>query len=141
MSRALSRAGASVVLACRDRAKAKEAVDHLKKDTDNSDVRTIPLDLASLESVSEFSKEFRGSFSSLDGIACNAGLWVSMSEGRRTKDGHEIHFGTNHLGHYLLIDLLKPLLSKDARVVMVSSELMLQGQLDMDERDFVEHGR
>ena len=81
------------------------------------------------------------SFTQLDGLACNAGLWVAMKEGRRTHQGHEIHFGTNHLGHYLLVDLLRPMLAKDARVVMVSSELMLQGQLDMEERSFVEHGR
>jgi NAD(P)-dependent dehydrogenase (short-subunit alcohol dehydrogenase family) len=64
------------------------------------------LDLESLESVRRFCKEVLKDFTNINVLINNAGLSVPVSQCRRTKDGYEIHFGVNHLGHFLLTNLL-----------------------------------
>jgi NAD(P)-dependent dehydrogenase (short-subunit alcohol dehydrogenase family) len=72
------------------------------------------LDLESLESVRRFSEEVLRDFPKINVLINNAGLSVPMSKCRRTKDGYEIHFGVNHLGHFLLTNLLLPRLKESA---------------------------
>ena len=64
-----------------------------------------------------------------------------MGEGRRTKDGFEVHAGVNHLGHFHLTNLLLPSLAPSARIVLVSSTLSKQGQLNFDVHDHFGNGR
>lgn len=80
----------------------------------------MKLDLASFTSVRSFAKEFLAAYDRLDGLVNNAGLVAN--EGR-TEDGFEINFGTNHLGHFLLTELLLDRLkaSAPARIVCLSS--------------------
>ena len=113
-----------VVIACRDTVRANTAIDKLKKViTNGSRVEAIQLDLASLASVRAFAKEVEqrlkdGSLAPLYGIVCNAG---TQGKKRFTTDGFEETFGVNHLGHFLLVNLLLPLLKNSGRIVVVAS--------------------
>ncbi|MFJ2606510.1 MULTISPECIES: oxidoreductase [unclassified Streptomyces] len=106
---ALARAGARVVLAVRDLARGDAAAARMPGSTE---VRR--LDLADLASVRAFADGWSGP---LDLLVNNAG--VAVDRPGRTKDGFEIHFGTNHLGHFALTNRLLPHLTD--RVVTVSS--------------------
>jgi len=66
----------------------------------------MKLDLASLNSVRQFASKFQKRFSQLHILINNAGILTPMRHGLKSKDGHEIHFATNHLGHFLLTNLL-----------------------------------
>ena len=105
----LARAGAHVVLAVRDTAKGEAAAAVMP-----GAVETRALDLADLASVRAFAAGWEGD---LDLLINNAGI-MAVPEGR-TKDGFELQFGTNHLGHFALTNLLLPHVT--GRVVTVAS--------------------
>jgi NAD(P)-dependent dehydrogenase (short-subunit alcohol dehydrogenase family) len=118
---ALSRAGARVVLAVRDVEKGKAAAAAMPGETE---VRR--LDLASLASIREFAAGWEGD---LDLLINNAGVMVPPFT--RTEDGFELQFGTNHLGHFALTNLL--LGHVTGRVVTVSSTGHRMGRIDFDD--------
>ncbi|GJQ13095.1 hypothetical protein GpartN1_g4886.t1 [Galdieria partita] len=121
-ARELVRKGWHVVLACRNENKAKDAIKNIQNSTGkSSNVDFLPLDLASLQSVRDFSKLFLQKYKTLNLLINNAGVFATKFE--LTKDGHEIHFGVNHLGHFLLTNLLLQRLreSQPSRIVVVSS--------------------
>ncbi|CCF61986.1 oxidoreductase [Nocardia cyriacigeorgica] len=94
-TKVLASKGATVVMACRNTAKAQEIADRI-----DGDVKVAPLDLADLSSV----REFAGNCGEFDVLINNAGLMnVPFS---RTKDGFETQFGVNHLGHFALTGLV-----------------------------------
>lgn len=66
----------------------------------------MELDLASLQSVKQFAEEFNSKYDRLDILINNAGLVVAPEDNKKTVDGFELHFGVNHLGHFLLTNLL-----------------------------------
>jgi len=66
----------------------------------------MKLDLASLESIREFCSQVLEQFEEINILVNNAGVYIPMAEKQKTKDGFEIHFGVNHLGHFLLTNLL-----------------------------------
>ncbi|MES4906959.1 MULTISPECIES: oxidoreductase [unclassified Streptomyces] len=109
---ALARAGAHVVLAVRDTRRGEAAAATLTGARGTLEVR--PLDLADLASVRRFASSWRGD---LDLLINNAGV-MNVAEAT-TKDGFELQFGTNHLGHFALTNLLLPHITD--RVVTVSS--------------------
>ncbi|GAA4100122.1 hypothetical protein GCM10022214_76750 [Actinomadura miaoliensis] len=109
---ALARAGAHVVLAVRDTGRGEAAAAAVKGARGTLEVRR--LDLADLASVREFAASWQGD---LDLLINNAGV-MNIPESR-TKDGFEMQFGTNHLGHFALTNLLLPHVTD--RVVTVSS--------------------
>jgi NAD(P)-dependent dehydrogenase (short-subunit alcohol dehydrogenase family) len=124
-ARALLRASPPwhVVIACRDLGRAGSAVEALRESAAGARVEAMALDLASLASVRAFSAELErrlktGELPPLHGLVCNAGM-----QGAKvfTVDGFEATFGVNHLGHYLLVNLLLPLLVKPARIAVVAS--------------------
>ena len=108
---ALASAGATVVLAVRDQAKGEAAAATI---TGTTEVR--PLDLASLDSVRAFAAAWQGT---IDLLINNAGVMIPPLS--RTADGFELQFGTNHLGHFALTNLLLPHVAAAGRVVTVSS--------------------
>lgn len=120
-SLALAENYATVILAVRNMNKGHEAVDKIKKEFPNADVHVLKLDLSDLESVREFSEEFRKKFRSLSILINNAG--VLKPPKRQTKDGFESHFGVNYLGHFALTGLLLDLIMKtpDSRVISLGS--------------------
>lgn len=129
---------AIVVIACRDLSKGFAAVHRIISSTNNHNVHCMHLDLASMESIKIFAKNVKEKFTSIYALVCNAGVWMPMDRGEKTKDGFEVHFGVNHLGHFLLISSLLDCLRKsESRVVIVSSGLLSNGQLDMDTMEFL----
>lgn len=117
-ARALSVRGATVVGVVRDIDKARRNLGEV----DATDVELYEADLADLGSIRAFADTFSGDgHEQLDVIIANAGI-MACPEGR-TSDGFELQFGTNHLGHFLLVNLLASqlLAGSSARVVMVSS--------------------
>ncbi len=113
--------GWHVVLACRSNEKGMQAVDTITSETDNKNVSMLQLDLSSLESVRNFANEYQMKrYPSLKGLICNAGLLVR--EGTQyAKEGFELTFGVNHLGHFLLTNLLLNQFVEPARIIVVSS--------------------
>jgi NAD(P)-dependent dehydrogenase (short-subunit alcohol dehydrogenase family) len=130
----LARAGATVVLAARDPARAEAAIASISSAIPDADVRFVPLDLASLASVAEFSEAVAAAFpDGLDLLINNAG--VMMPPRRETEDGFELQLGTNHLGHFALTGRLLPMMGDrdGSRVVTVSSGMARMGQIDFDD--------
>ncbi|MGC4987861.1 oxidoreductase [Nocardia salmonicida] len=117
-ARALAAAGARVVLACRDTAKAERVAAGMRGETE---VRE--LDLANLNSV----RAFTDSIERVDVLINNAGVMALPL--RRTADGFEMQFGTNHLGHFALTNLLLDRIAD--RVVTVSSVAHRIGRIDL----------
>jgi NAD(P)-dependent dehydrogenase (short-subunit alcohol dehydrogenase family) len=130
---ALARAGAAVVLACRDQVKGDQALDRIRHQVPAGDVRLGHLDLADLSSVRKFASEISADHDGLDILVNNAGVMAIPR--RETADGFEMQFGTNHLGHFALTGLLlDSLLARPgARVVTVSSEVAKIGRMKFDD--------
>jgi retinol dehydrogenase-13 len=117
----LAKQGARVVLAARRPAEAERARADVMARTPRGSVEVATLDLASLASVRAFAASLLEQHTALHGLVNNAGV-MNTPQGK-TADGFESQFGTNHLGHFLLTELLLPALQKGApsRVVNVSS--------------------
>lgn len=120
-ARGLAERGATVVLACRNRAKAEAAAQDIRATTGSEAVEIVDLDLASLASVRAAATEILARHDRLDVLVNNAGLILSARS--ETADGFETQLGVNHLGHFLLTNLLLDRLraSAPARVVSLSS--------------------
>ena len=132
-ARELARAGADVVLACRNMEKADAALAEIRKTSPDARVEVMPLDLGSLASVREFAARFSDARPSLDLLINNAGVMAPPRS--ETRDGFELQFGTNHLGHFALTAALLPLMEgrSDARVVTVSSGAHRRGRINFDD--------
>ncbi|MGW5683391.1 oxidoreductase [Nonomuraea sp. NPDC003754] len=128
-ARELARRGARVTVAARDPERGGAAVAGILRDVPGADVVFRRLDLADLSSV----REFAAGVDRVDLLINNAG--VGMIPRTLTKDGFELQFGTNHLGHFALTGLLLPrLLAAPApRVVTVASDAHKVGRLDFDD--------
>jgi light-dependent protochlorophyllide reductase len=119
---AASGQGWCIVIAGRSKQKTSEAVKHLAGVAPNVQVVALLLDLASLQSVRNFAREFTAQgLPPLQALVCNAGIQV-ISGTTFTEDGFETTFGVNHLGHFLLVNLLLKDLVAPARIVVVSSD-------------------
>ena len=116
-ARALASAGATVVLGNRPTAKSESAAAELR--AAGASVQTGDLDLASLATVRAFAKQVLTDHDGIDILVNNAGIMAAPLG--RTADGFELQLGTNHLGHFVLSNLLRPALGDGARVVTVSS--------------------
>eukprot|EP00058_Branchiostoma_floridae_P027907 XP_002613398.1 hypothetical protein BRAFLDRAFT_68406 [Branchiostoma floridae] len=125
--------GARVILACRDLTKAKTAAAEIRKSTGNGNIVIEQLDLASLASVRTFATIINEREPNVNILVNNAG--VMMCPQWKTEDGFEMQFGTNHLGHFLLTNLLLDKLKKSApsRVVIVSARLYDGGKINFDD--------
>jgi len=142
-ARELARAGAHVLLGSRDRAKGEAAVARLRSDVPAASVELSVFDLASLDSVREFAARELERGLPLDVLIDNAGV-MAPPKRLETKDGFELQFGTNVLGHFALTGLLMPALEKavassDAklpqapRVVIVASIAHKRGRIAFDD--------
>ena len=130
-ARMLAGAGARVLMACRNVAKAEAARDRI-----GPGAEIVALDLASLSSVAQAAEEVKGRTPQLDILVNNAGLMAV--DRATTEDGFEMQFGVNHLGHFALTAHLAPLLlaAPEARVVNVSSVGHRPGRIDFDDLMF-----
>lgn len=117
----LARQNAHVVIACRRTAEGERVKTEIIAKNPGQRIDVAELDLAHLDSVQKFVQDFSSAHQQLHGLVNNAG--VMFTPFGRTKDGFETQFGTNHLGHFLLTELLIPVLQKSApaRIVNLSS--------------------
>ncbi|WP_327350811.1 SDR family NAD(P)-dependent oxidoreductase [Streptomyces sp. NBC_01304] len=129
----LAATGAVVVLGSRDAAKADAAMVSIRSRVPGARVRYLPLDLADLSSLKTAVEGL--DVGRLDAVVHNAGVALDDPPRRETRDGHELMFGTNHLGHLALTQCLAPLLSAApaGRVVTVGSFAARSERLDLDD--------
>ncbi|CAL8101826.1 unnamed protein product [Orchesella dallaii] len=126
---------ARVIVTARTLEDAKKTVVDIRRKTFFGEVIPMKLDLGSIQSVKEFYHEIIKSYDTIDILINNAGVLVPSDEIERTTDGFEIHFGVNHLGHFLLTNLLLPLLknAENSRIVIVSSGTYKKSKLNFDD--------
>ncbi len=104
-ARALAEKGWHVVMACRDLGKTEAAASQVGMKPGTYTI--LPLDLADLSKVKLFVEKFRATGKSLDALVCNAAVYLPLlKEPQRSADGYELSVATNHLGHFLLCNLL-----------------------------------
>jgi NAD(P)-dependent dehydrogenase (short-subunit alcohol dehydrogenase family) len=132
-ARMLAKKGASVVLACRSPEKGEAALRRIQAEKPAGATSLAALDLSDLGSVEAFAAGFAAKHERLDLLINNAGVMVPPLG--RTKQGFELQFGTNHLGHFALAGRLLPLVEKTAgsRIVVVSSTAQNFGRIDFDD--------
>jgi len=132
-AKALAGKGAKVILAVRNENKGQRALEAIQNEYPQADLEMLLLDLADLHSVWEFSDHFHQRYDRLDLLINNAGVMAIPF--RETKDGFEMQFGTNHLGHFSLTGKLLDMLldTPGSRVVTVSSNLHQVGKIDFDD--------
>jgi NAD(P)-dependent dehydrogenase (short-subunit alcohol dehydrogenase family) len=130
----LASAGAEVVIGSRDPVKAQAARAAIRSQIAGAKVEYVRLDLADLASLEAVDP------GDLDAVVCNAGVMLEHPPRRQTADGHEMMFGTNHLGHFALVARLLPKLAPDGRIVTTGSFAAKSSSLDFadlqSERDY-----
>ena len=111
-----------IILACRNPEKAEEAVRRIKEETGNENILSLQLDTASLASVRKFAEDYENSgIGSIYALLLNAGI-NGMHSGM-TEDDMEIVFQTNHLGHFLLANLMLPRMEPNGKIFSTSSDM------------------
>ncbi|HLN61670.1 MAG TPA: oxidoreductase [Symbiobacteriaceae bacterium] len=132
---ALAAKGAAVILAVRSEEKGARAAAQIRNTQPDAQVTVSHLDLGDLASVQRFAQAFTERYDRLDLLINNAG--VMLPPYRHTKDGFELQFGTNHLGHFALTGRLLPALhaTPGARIVTVSSIAARGARIDFDNLD------
>nr|CAI5845773.1 unnamed protein product [Callosobruchus analis] len=129
----LARRGAKVYMACRDMTRCETAREEIVLDTKNKYIYCRKCDLASLESVREFVNMFKTKEKRLDILINNAG--VMNTPHLKTKEGFEMQLGVNHMGHFLLTNLLLDVLKTSApsRIINVSSTAHRRGKINKND--------
>lgn len=117
----LARQNIKVIMACRNLEKAEQARETILKEIPTANLRIIPLDLNSFESVHNFAEEFKSRYKALHILINNAGIMANGFE--LSKDGYESQYASNFLGHFLLTNLLYNRLrkSESSRIITLSS--------------------
>ena len=133
--RALVAHGAGAVGAVRDTSKATRALESAFGDSAQAElVDLVDLDLASLRSVRKAADHLLAANHPFDLIICNAGV-MACPQGK-TEDGFETQFGSNHLGHFVFVNRLAPLLKENARVIVLSSGAHHISDVNLDDPNF-----
>lgn len=135
-TKAFAEKNIEVVMACRNESKAEKAKAEILKEIPKAQLKILPLDLSSLDAVRGFAEKFKSEYNSLDILVNNAGLMIPPYG--TTKDGFELQFGINYLGHFLLTGLLlEPLKNAaEARVVSLSSLAHKWGDIYFEDLQF-----
>ena len=135
-ARALAAHGAYVVGTARDVAKAEAATAQVRKDAASGGGRfeIVALDLASLASVSDCASALLAKKEYFDVVIANAGVMATPFG--HTTDGFETQFGTNHLGHFVLVNRIAPLIREGGRLVNLSSAGHRYANVDLEDPNF-----
>ncbi|MFL6602911.1 MAG: SDR family NAD(P)-dependent oxidoreductase [Steroidobacteraceae bacterium] len=135
-ARALAAHGAHVVGAARDLGKAEAATAHVRKaaSASGASFEIVALDLASLKSVRACADALLGKGEPFDVLIANAGVMATPFG--HTTDGFETQFGTNHLGHFVLVNRLAPLIPWGGRLVNLSSAGHRFSNVDLQDPNF-----
>lgn len=133
----LSCAGCEIIIAGRNKEKGDAAVANIRTQVPSARVRFEQLDLASLDSVSDFAFRLSNQCDALDLLINNAGVMVPPKR-LTTADGFELQFGTNYLGHFALTAHLLPMLQNgiDSRVITLSSIAARSGRINFSDLQF-----
>lgn len=128
----MSAKGATIIMACRNPDKAREALQSIKNEIPGAKLDFMQLNLGILASINQFSETFKEKYSSLDILINNAGM--AQTPDIKTEDGFEMQIGVNHLGHFALTSYLMDHLvnTKDSRVVTVGSMNGERGEMNFD---------
>lgn len=128
----LAKAGATVIMVCRDQKRGNDALSDILMESKSKKVELMLCDFASQKSIRNFAEEFKKKYESLDVLVNNAGFVAPKRE--LTVDGVETTFAVNHLGYFLLTNLLIEPIKKSeaARIVNVSSDGHWLGNIDFD---------
>lgn len=129
----LARKGAKVIMMCRNRQRGEEALQTAIQQSKSDQIELMLCDLASLESIRSFAEEFTTKYPVLDILINNAGV-VTVKR-QLTKDGFEMDLGVNHLGHFLLTNLLLESLkaAEQGRIIVVASGAYRIGALHYED--------
>ncbi len=132
-TKGLAEKGCEVIMACRNISKGADAKKALLKEKPEMKLEVMELDLADLDSVRAFAGKFREKYNQLDLLINNAGLMAIPR--RMTRDGFEMQFGVNHLGHFALTALLFDMLraTTGSRIVSVSSAAHKVGEIRFED--------
>ncbi|HUO97807.1 MAG TPA: SDR family NAD(P)-dependent oxidoreductase [Rhizomicrobium sp.] len=134
-ARTLAAHGATVIGAARDLNKARRAAEVVGKDaTNGGSLELVELDLASLDSVRDCADALNAAGTPFDLVVANAGVMAPPFG--KTKDGFETQFGTNHIGHFVLVNRIAPLMKPGARLVTLSSVGHRYADVDLDDPNF-----
>ena len=135
-ARALAAHGAHVVGTARDIAKAEAATAQVRKDAASGGGRfeIVALDLANLASVRDCAGALLAKKEPFDGVITNAGVMATPFG--HTTDGFETQFGTNHLGHFVLVNRIAPLIREGGRLVNLSSAGHRYANVDLEDPNF-----
>lgn len=132
-ARVLANKEAKVIIAVRNLEKGDKAKAKILSQNNNADIEVMKIDLSDLSSVKLFAEEFNNKFDKLDILINNAGVMIPPYS--KTKDGFELQFGTNHLGHFALtlqlLDLIKS--TPNSRIVNVASSAHKYGNIDFND--------
>ena len=117
----LAKTGATVVILCRNKERGKKALIDIKTESGNNAIDLFICDLGNMADIRKFVKEFKVKYTKLNVLINNAG--VILPSRHETSDGYELQFGVNHLGSFLLTNLLLDIIvnSSPARIINVSS--------------------
>jgi NAD(P)-dependent dehydrogenase (short-subunit alcohol dehydrogenase family) len=129
-ARELVRAGVSLVMLCRDATAAEVLRLQLLRERPEASISIVPCDLGSLASVREAARIVCRDFPGIDLLINNAGI-VSVRH-QMSVDGYELTFATNHLGPFLLTQLLRDRLRARGRIINVASRAHYRGKLDLE---------
>lgn len=132
-ARVLAYMNPTIIMACRNEQKTRPVIEEIQKESLNDKIIFMRLDLGDLKSIKSFADEFKSKYQTLNVLINNAGL--NHPERQVTADGFEAVFGTNHLGHFYLTDLLVDVLKKSApsRIINVSSDLHERAKINWDD--------
>jgi NAD(P)-dependent dehydrogenase (short-subunit alcohol dehydrogenase family) len=134
-ARALAAHGAQVVGAARDLSKAQAATEQVRAQAaDGGSLGLVQLDLASLDSVRRCADGLLAASQPFDLIIANAGVMACPKS--KTVDGFETQFGTNHLGHFVLVNRIASLLKSGSRLVNLSSAGHRFADVDLEDPNF-----
>ena len=134
--RALSSAGAKVTMVARNSDKLDAAADRIRTSVPTTDLQTGLVDLADLSSIRSYAEEYLQEAAPIDVLINNAGVMACPF--MTTKDGFEMQFGTNHLGHFLLTNLLMPAIrsGQNPRIINLSSAGHTHSDVSLDDPNF-----
>lgn len=133
MAEGLAKMGATVVMVCRDAGRGEKALTSIRRESGNRDVSLMLADLSSQRSIRKLASDFRHTNQNLHVLINNAGVYLTKRS--LTEDGFERTFAINHLGYFLLTNLLLDMMrsSAPARIINVSSSAHRRARMNFDD--------